>query len=184
MIAPVISKNNKKEPFLDFYCFVFILFWIFQIRCSPRSTSVSISVSISDWQATATRSSRSEVFCKKAILKRFTKFTGKHLYYSGFFNKFADLKIFCEFWEIFEKMLIFIEHLWKLLLYCYESLQCLWLYQQQVHICHAILLSLSSPQAVKKSDLDFWFLNAFFFISPQFTANINFHLQHIYQSLL
>ena len=33
------------------------------------------------------RSSRSEVFCKKGVLKSFTSFTGKHLCRSLFFNK-------------------------------------------------------------------------------------------------
>ena len=28
-----------------------------------------------------------EVFCKKGVLKKFAKFTGKHLYQSIFFNK-------------------------------------------------------------------------------------------------
>ena len=35
------------------------------------------------------RSSRTEVFCKKAVLKNFAKFTGKHLCQSLFFNKIA-----------------------------------------------------------------------------------------------
>ena len=33
------------------------------------------------------RSSRPEVFCKKRVLRNFTKFTGKHLCQSLFFNK-------------------------------------------------------------------------------------------------
>ena len=33
------------------------------------------------------RRSRTEVFCKKVILKNITKFTGKHLFLSLFFNK-------------------------------------------------------------------------------------------------
>ena len=37
------------------------------------------------------RSSRPEVFCKKAVLRNFAKFTGKHLYQSLFFNKVAGL---------------------------------------------------------------------------------------------
>ena len=54
------------------------------------------------------RSSRSEVFCKKRVLRNFAKFTGKHLCQSLFFNKVAGLKpatdsglVFsCEFCEI------------------------------------------------------------------------------------
>ena len=37
-------------------------------------------------------SSRPEVFCWKGILKYFTKFTGKHLCQSLFFNKIAGLR--------------------------------------------------------------------------------------------
>ena len=38
------------------------------------------------------RSSRPEVFCKKDILRNFTKFTGKRLRQSLFFNKVAGLR--------------------------------------------------------------------------------------------
>ena len=38
------------------------------------------------------RSSRPEVFCKRGILEQFTKFKGKHLCQSLFFNKVAGLK--------------------------------------------------------------------------------------------
>ena len=38
------------------------------------------------------RSRRPEVFCKKGVLKNFTKFTGKQLCQSLFFNKVAGLK--------------------------------------------------------------------------------------------
>ena len=37
------------------------------------------------------RSSRTEVFCKKGVLGNLTKFTGKHLWKSLFFNKVAGL---------------------------------------------------------------------------------------------
>ena len=37
------------------------------------------------------RSSRPVVFCKKTALKNFTKFSGKHLWSSFFFNKVAGL---------------------------------------------------------------------------------------------
>ena len=66
-------------------------------------------------------SSRSEVFCKKGVLKSFAKFTGKHLCHSLFFNKIAGLRstallkksaqVFsCEFCEIYKNTL-FTEHL-------------------------------------------------------------------------
>ena len=38
------------------------------------------------------RSSRPEVFCKKGVLGNLTKFTGKHLCQSLFFNKVAGLR--------------------------------------------------------------------------------------------
>ena len=38
------------------------------------------------------RSSRPEVFCKKGVLRNFTKFTEKHRSQSLFFNKVAELK--------------------------------------------------------------------------------------------
>ena len=37
-------------------------------------------------------SSRPEVFCKKGVLRNYTKFTGKHLCQSLFFNKVSLLK--------------------------------------------------------------------------------------------
>ena len=37
------------------------------------------------------RSSRPELFCKKGVLRNFTKFTGKRLYHSLFFNKVVGL---------------------------------------------------------------------------------------------
>ena len=57
------------------------------------------------------RSSRSGVFCKKGVLRNFTKFTGKYLRQSQslFFNKVDFIKketlaeVFsCEFYEIFK----------------------------------------------------------------------------------
>ena len=38
------------------------------------------------------RSSRPEVFCKKGVLRNFTKFTGKHLCQSLFFKKVTGLR--------------------------------------------------------------------------------------------
>ena len=41
--------------------------------------------------STVNESSRSEVFCKKGVLKDFAKFTGKNLCQRLFFNKVAGL---------------------------------------------------------------------------------------------
>ena len=72
---------------------------------------------------THNRSSCPEVFCKKGVLTNFTKFTGKHLCQSLFFNKVSDLRpaalfkksmaqVFsCEFCEI-SKNTFLTEHLW------------------------------------------------------------------------
>ena len=60
------------------------------------------------------RSSRPEVFCKKGVLRNFTKFTGKHLCQRLFFNKVSGKgcnfikketlaqAFSCEFCEIFK----------------------------------------------------------------------------------
>ena len=63
--------------------------------------------------------SRPEVFCKKGVFRNFTKFTGKHLCQSHFFNKVAGLKketlakVFsCEFCEISKISKFFTKHLW------------------------------------------------------------------------
>ena len=37
------------------------------------------------------RSSRPDVFCKKGVLRNFTKFKGKHMCQSLYFNKVAGL---------------------------------------------------------------------------------------------
>ena len=65
------------------------------------------------------RSCRPEVFCKKGVLRNFTKSKGKHLCQSLFFNiKKESLAqvFFCEFCEI-SKNTFLTEHLWWLLLY-------------------------------------------------------------------
>ena len=47
------------------------------------------------------RSSCPEMFCRKGVLRNFTKFTGKHLRQSLFFNKETLAHVFsCEFCEI------------------------------------------------------------------------------------
>ena len=52
------------------------------------------------------RSSRPEVFCKKGVLRNFTKSTGKHLCQRLFFNKVAGLNF-----VKFLRTLFFTEHL-------------------------------------------------------------------------
>ena len=43
-------------------------------------------------EQTFLESSRPDVFCKKGVLRSFSKFTGKHLCQSLFFNKVAGLR--------------------------------------------------------------------------------------------
>ena len=74
------------------------------------------------------RSSRPELFCKKGVLRNFTKFTEKHRSQSLFFNKVADLRpatllkkriwrrCFPVNFDKFLKTTFFIEQLWWLLL--------------------------------------------------------------------
>ena len=74
------------------------------------------------------RSSRPEVFCKKGVFRIFTKFTGKHMCQSIFFNEVADLRpatlLKTRLWHKcfpvnFDKFLrtpFYIEHPWWLLL--------------------------------------------------------------------
>ena len=73
-------------------------------------------------------SSRPEVFCKKGVLRNFTKFTGKHLCQSLFFNKVAGLRpatlLKKRLWHMcfpvnvvkFLRTPFYTEHLWWLLL--------------------------------------------------------------------
>ena len=43
-------------------------------------------------ESSRARSSRTEVFCKKDIVRNFAKFTGKHLCQNLYFNKVAVLR--------------------------------------------------------------------------------------------
>ena len=82
------------------------------------------------------KSSRPDVFCKKGVLKNFTKFAGKHLCQNLFFNKVAGLRPeTCNFIEKiirhrdfsvnFAKFLrttFLIEQLWWLFLYFHVAM--------------------------------------------------------------
>ena len=74
------------------------------------------------------RSSRLEVFCKKVVLRNFTKFTGKYLCQSFFFNKAAGVRsatlLKKRLWHMcfpvnfvrFPRISFYIEHFWWLLI--------------------------------------------------------------------
>ena len=75
------------------------------------------------WNILSDRSSRPEVFCEKGVLRNFSKFTGKHLCQSLFFNKVAGgacnfikketlAQVFPVNFEKFLRTPFFTEHLW------------------------------------------------------------------------
>ena len=82
------------------------------------------------------RSSRPEVFCKKGFLRNFTKFTGKHLCQSLFFNKVPGLRpatllkkglwhrCFTVNFVKFLRTPFYIEHFWWLLLNILTQFDC------------------------------------------------------------
>ena len=61
-------------------------------------------------------SSRPELFCKKGVLRNFTKFTGKHLSQSVFIKKETLARVFPVNHVKFLRTTFYIEHLWWLLL--------------------------------------------------------------------
>ena len=78
--------------------------------------SVLVNFRIKLFQICIIRSNRSEMFCKRAVLRNFAKYGGKHLCQSLFFNNVAGLRlpgvgVSCEFFEIF-KSNFYAEHLW------------------------------------------------------------------------
>ena len=93
------------------------------------------------------RSSRPEVLCKKGVLRNFTKFTGKHLCQSLFFNEVAGLRpatllkkrlwqrCFPENFVNFLRTPFYIEHIWWLLLRLHLSiLSSQWIID--INLCH------------------------------------------------
>ena len=121
-------------PFLTFYPLVSLssrvidLDFLFLFLCLTYSSS---SLSDSDDGSESLLSHRKQppgVFCRKGVLRNFTKFTGKHLCQSLFFDKVASLRpatllkkrlwyrCFPVNFVKFQRTPFFIEHLWWLLL--------------------------------------------------------------------
>ena len=55
-------------------------------------SDLSLNILLKYFYFGKSRSSHPEVFCKKGAFKKFTKFTGKHLFLSLFFNNVAGLR--------------------------------------------------------------------------------------------
>ena len=78
-----------------------LLFWDLQIVFAAlfKSITCNFTSKLNDCTQrksgkeppTGCRSSRPEMFCKKAVLRNFAKVTGKHLYQRLFLNKVVDL---------------------------------------------------------------------------------------------
>ena len=115
---------------------MFFVFFFFQTVLRPvvSYNSITTDLSLLRLQFYYARSSRPEVFCKKGVVRNFTKFTGKHLCQRLFFNKVADLRpatllkksLWYRCFPVnFVKFLttpFFTEHLRRLLLLCQNKM--------------------------------------------------------------
>ena len=109
-------------------------------------------------------SSRPDVFCKKRVLRNSTKFTGKHLCHSLFFNKIADLgpailfkkrlwhRCFPVNFVKFLRTPFYTEHLWWLLLQ-WTELKCKTDFQQIQFSCWHSFKYYSCMQFVEVLDI-------------------------------
>ena len=80
----IVTHNGVKTSHLKIQIFIK---YIKTNQEQTKKTNVFPAISKSKY-----RSSRLEVFCKKGVLENLTKFTGKYLCQSLFFNKVADLR--------------------------------------------------------------------------------------------
>ena len=113
--ALVIIRNN---------CEVLIFTFDFVIDRQNQSHHVFAWIQTDLLKCFLLSSSRPEVFCKKCVLRNFTKLIGKHPCQSLLFNKVAGLnlnqaKIPVNFAK-FLRTPFYIEHLWWLLLFVYR----------------------------------------------------------------
>ena len=80
------------SPIFDYFKEFWLSFlnenYISQLMWDAHKTLFVFPDFLGSWTSLC-RSSRPEVFCEKGVLRKFTKFTGKRLYQSLFFNKVA-----------------------------------------------------------------------------------------------
>ena len=85
----IIWRTNSKQPGKIRYC-ILVKIYIFSWYNMAFLCAISLLPQKKAFFFLSCRSSRPEVFCKNAIFRNFTKFTGKHL---RFFNKVAGLRL-------------------------------------------------------------------------------------------
>ena len=88
------QSNNKKTRHLSSVFFLTLtVLHTFFIVCNLSNLSLYLfSINKTATLLSNSRSSRSEVFCKKGVIRNFAKFIGKYLRQSLFCNKVAPLR--------------------------------------------------------------------------------------------
>ena len=101
---------------------------------------------------TQCRSSRSKVFCNKAVFKKFAKVTGKHLSQNLFFNKVAGLRpatsLKKRFWHR-----LFLKNFAKFLRAPFlqnTSSGCFWTWAQTISLSGVFIIQSNSTKIVKR----------------------------------
>ena len=90
----IVTKIQTKEEILNFLKARFRVNFKFRSLCNLKNTFFNTFFLCLFHELLSYlfgRSIRQEVFCKKGVLRNFTKFTGKHLCQSLFFIKVAGL---------------------------------------------------------------------------------------------
>ena len=95
--------REEKQDFERFLIF-------FNMKMSAKSNKVELSDELIDmWK----EEQSPEVFCKKGVLRKFAKFTGKHLCQSLFLNTIAGLAKFLRTSFVTEHLLATTSKVWK-----------------------------------------------------------------------
>ena len=88
----IIWGANSKQPG-KIWCCILVKIYIFSWDIMAFFVVFPCFLRKRRFYFLSCRSSRPEVFCKKGVLRNFTKFTGKHLRQSLFFSKVAGLRL-------------------------------------------------------------------------------------------